>query len=96
MTSLRKLFARRIILLALLLTALATSMALLQTSTANAFPGPGCCSYTTVTNYYSDASKNVWVGQCVNYNECVGTNTCTGHRTSYFTTTTSCCTNCKS
>jgi hypothetical protein len=96
MSSPRKLFTQRTTLLALVLIALATSMALLHTSKVDAFPGPGCCSYTTVTNYYSDASKTVWVGQCVNYNECVGTNFCAGHPTSYFTNTTSCCTNCKS
>jgi hypothetical protein len=97
MMSLRKLLNQRTTVLVLVLVVLSTAMALLHTSKADALPGgPYCCSTMTITNYYSDASMTVWVGQCVNYYECVGTNSCAGNRTSYFITTSHCCTNCKS
>ena len=90
MISVRKLWTQRTALLALVLIALATSMALLVPERADALL---CCGRRITVNYYSDASKTVWVGRCV-FDECAGTDTCTGQQTNYFTSSSVCCDTC--
>jgi hypothetical protein len=54
-----------------------------------------CCELNTkgTTNYYSDASKTVWVGRYT-WNDCTGTESLIGQQTQYATTTNACCSTC--
>ena len=90
MESLKRLGTSRTAVLAMLLIALATSMALLLPGKANALL---CCGRRITINYYSDATKTVWVGRCI-FDDCAGTETCTGQQTSYYNSSSICCDNC--
>ena len=89
MESLKRLGTSRTALLAMLLIALVPSIMLLLPSQAEAV----CCGFSFITNYYSDASKTVWVGRCTD-NTCTGAYYCTGEQTPYEGYSTSCCSSC--
>jgi hypothetical protein len=86
----KRLGTSRVAVLVLLLVALATSMALLLPAKAYAVP---CCGRHVTIYYYSDATKTVKVGQCVN-DDCAGTEVCSGQQTIYTTSFGYCCDTC--
>jgi hypothetical protein len=89
MESLKRLGTSRTALLAMLLIALVPSIVLLLPAQAEAV----CCGFRFITNYYSDESKTVWVGRCVD-NDCTGEYYCTGEQTPYESFSMSCCFTC--
>jgi hypothetical protein len=90
MTLFKGLWTTRTALLALLLITFATSMALFLPAKADAVL---CCGRRVTINYYSDASKTVWVGRCI-FDDCAGTETCTGQQTAYYSSSSICCDTC--
>jgi hypothetical protein len=82
---------QRTALLLLLLTALSVSGVLLVPKDAEA----ACCGWDITTEYYFDAAKTQYAGQCW-INDCTGSVGCSGTTpTPYWTRYRSCCEICQ-
>ena len=53
-----------------------------------------CCSFDVHTIYYSDAQHSQVVGSCDVNEACAGSDFCSGQRSSFSTTSSTCCINC--